>query len=74
MNAAFSIGDMRRGDWKQVRNLYAEGLATGLAAFMTDPPRWDAWDAGHLNTGRLVARASDNTILGWAALAPVPDT
>jgi L-amino acid N-acyltransferase YncA len=75
MSAAFSIGDMRREDWKQVRDLYAEGLATGLAAFMTDPPRWDAWDEGHLETGRLVARASGSeSLLGWAALAPVPDT
>lgn len=65
---------MRREDWKQVRDLYAEGLATGLAAFMTDPPRWEAWDGGHLDTGRLVARAEDKTVIGWAALAPVPDT
>ena len=74
MSAAFSIGDMRREDWKQVRDLYAEGLATGLAAFMTDPPRWDAWDSGHLDSGRLVARGAEGTVLGWAALAPVPDT
>jgi L-amino acid N-acyltransferase YncA len=68
------IEDMGREHWKQVRDLYAEGLATGLAAFMTDPPRWDTWDAGHLDIGRLVARAADEKILGWAALAPVPDT
>lgn len=65
---------MRRDDWKQVRDLYAEGLATGLAAFMTDPPRWEDWDAGHLDIGRLVARGVDGTVTGWAALAPVPDT
>ena len=74
MGAIFSIGDMRREDWKQVRVLYAVGLATVLAAFMTDPPRWEAWDKGHLDIGRLTARASDNSSLGWAALAPVPDT
>jgi L-amino acid N-acyltransferase YncA len=69
-----AIEEMRREDWKQVRDLYAEGLATGLAAFMTDPPRWDAWDSGHLDNGRLVARGAEGTVLGWAALAPVPDT
>lgn len=69
-----SIDDMRRDDWQQVRALYAEGLATGLAAFMTDPPRWEAWNEGHLEMGRLVARRDDNTVIGWAALAPVPDT
>ena len=72
------LQDMRREDWKQVRDLYAEGLATGLAAFMTTPPGWTDWDDGHLEIGRLVARASeddgDGKILGWAALAPVPDT
>ena len=74
MTAVPSIEDMQRADWKQVRDLYAEGLATGLATFMTDPPRWDAWDSGHLDIGRLVARGGDQKILGWAALAPVPDT
>lgn len=69
-----SIEDMRRDDWTQVRALYAEGLATGLAAFMTDPPGWEDWDDGHLDTGRLVSRAADGTVSGWAALAPVPDT
>lgn len=69
-----SIDEMRREDWKKVRDLYAEGLATGLAAFMTDPPRWDDWDEGHLDIGRLVSRAADGTVVGWAALAPVPDT
>ena len=76
----FTIDAMRRQDWRQVRDIYREGLATGLAAFMTDPPRWAAWNAGHLETGRLVARGSGGPqpahaeILGWAALAPVPDT
>ncbi|MFT5485336.1 MAG: L-amino acid N-acyltransferase YncA [Paracoccaceae bacterium] len=74
MSTVSSIEDMRREDWKQVRALYAEGLATGLAAFMTDPPRWEAWDDGHLDIGRLVTRAEDKSVIGWAALAPVPDT
>jgi L-amino acid N-acyltransferase YncA len=69
-----SIEDMGRDDWKQVRTLYAEGLATGIAAFMTDPPRWESWDEGHFDIGRLVARTEDGTVIGWAALAHVPDT
>lgn len=69
-----AIDRMRRDDWKQVRQIYGAGLATGLAAFMTAPPKWDAWDTGHLELGRLVARAADGTILGFAALSPVPDT
>lgn len=70
----FEIEPMRRENWAQVRSIYAEGLATGLAAFTTTPPGWDDWNAGHLTLGRLVARAGGRGIAGWAALAPVPDT
>ena len=70
----FAIESMKPGDWDQVRAIYREGLATGLAAFMTNPPSWKAWDAGHLTVGRLVARSEDGAIAGWSALAPVPDT
>lgn len=70
----FTIDDMRKHDWKQVRNIYREGLATGLAAFMLDPPIRKVWDAGHLMVGRFVARTDNAAIVGWSALAPVPDT
>lgn len=70
----FTIETMQRDDWKQVRAIYSEGLAKGLAAFMTTPPKWGAWNVGHLDIGRLVARGEDRTILGFAALSPVPDT
>ena len=78
----FTIDTMRHADWAPVKAIYRAGLASGLAAFMTDPPGWRAWDAGHLPLGRLVARAPGNTggdtgggpLLGFSALAPVPDT
>mgnify|MGYP006919307977 CR=1 FL=1 len=70
----FAIDAMRRSDWKQVRAIYREGLATGLAAFMLAPPGWKVWDSGHLTIGRLVARTDEAAIAGWSALAPVPDT
>lgn len=69
-----SIDDMHRDDWTQVRAIYGAGLATGLAAFMTAPPKWGSWNAGHLELGRLVARSDGGTITGFAALSPVPDT
>lgn len=34
-------------------------------------PAWSAWDASHLASCRLIARAADGTIEGWAALSPV---
>ena len=70
----FTIDRMKRTDWGQVRKIYGEGLATGLAAFMSEPPTWGTWNSGHLTTGRLVARDADGRIVGWSALAPVPDT
>jgi L-amino acid N-acyltransferase YncA len=70
----FAIDGMRRADWAQVRGIYREGLATGLAAFMRTPPGWKTWDARHLPLGRLVARHRDGAVVGWAALTPVPDT
>jgi phosphinothricin acetyltransferase len=71
---SFTIGEMSERDWANVRRIYAEGLATGLAAFTTTPPGWKDWDAGHLALGRLVARSDDGAVSGFAAMAPVPDT
>ncbi|MDE0781192.1 MAG: hypothetical protein OSB67_10640 [Alphaproteobacteria bacterium] len=70
----FTIKEMHRDDWTQVRAIYGEGLATGMAAFMTAPPKWASWNAGHLKLGRLVARSDDGGILGFVALSSVPDT
>lgn len=65
---------MRPDDWPAVRAIYAAGIATGNATFETDPPTWDAWDAGHLADHRLVATVGANDdVAGWAALAPVSD-
>ena len=72
------IGAMKRKDWVQVRTIYGQGLATGIAAFMMFSPVWKVWDAGHLPLARTVAREDasegDGRVLGWAALAPVADT
>jgi L-amino acid N-acyltransferase YncA len=60
----------RREHWDAVRRIYAEGIATGNATFQTEPPEWEAFDAGHLALCRWVAEA-EGVILGWAALSPV---
>lgn len=66
----FRIEPMLASDWPQVRAIYEEGIATGQATFETEAPSWEAWDAGHLSTCRLVARGAEG-LLGWAALSPV---
>jgi len=68
------IDPMQRKDWAQVKTIYGQGLATGVAAFMSVPPTWKEWDAGHLAFGRIVARDQAGRVLGWSALAPAPDT
>jgi phosphinothricin acetyltransferase len=58
--------------WEAVKQIYAEGIATGNATFQTAVPSWEEWDAAHVKNSRLIAK-EDETILGWAALTPVSD-
>ena len=64
------IAGMTAGDWDGVRAIYLEGIATGNATFEKSAPDWERWDAGHLQSCRLLARAAGE-VLGWAALSPV---
>ncbi len=57
-------------DWEACREIYRAGIATGDATFETDVPEWDAWDAAHVDTPRLVARESTQ-VIGWASLSRV---
>ena len=72
------IEAMAAGDWPEAGRIYAQGIATGDATFQTEVPAWEAWDAAHLPSCRLVARAAraaseqpGGPLLGWAALSPV---
>jgi phosphinothricin acetyltransferase len=64
------VDAMRAEDWPAVRDVYAEGIATGQATFEESPPSWEDWDREHLPECRLVARR-DGRVVAWAALAPV---
>lgn len=57
-------------DWPAVRNVYAEGIATGNATFATEIPGWDKWNSSHLPGCRLVA-SNQEEVIGWAALGLV---
>jgi len=63
-----SIEAMTPQDWRAIRAIYLEGIATGNATFETSAPEWEKWDAGHIQTGRLVARLNGE-VLAWAALS-----
>lgn len=69
---SISIKSLNSGYWEEVRAIYLEGIATGLATFETDAPTWEEWDARHLPFARIIANAeADRALLGWAALSPV---
>ncbi|MDQ2856113.1 MAG: N-acetyltransferase family protein [Acidobacteriota bacterium] len=64
------ITKLRPEHWDKVREIYLDGLGTGLASFETEAPSWDQWDAAHLSSVRLVALSGD-LVTGWAALSSV---
>ncbi|PPF19053.1 GNAT family N-acetyltransferase [Rathayibacter sp. AY1A7] len=57
-------------DWAAVEAIYREWIETGHATFEAESPTWEAFDAGKLDVGRLVA-VDGEQILGWAALSEV---
>lgn len=65
------IAPMLPNDWPEVEEIYQDGIDTLQATFETQTPNWEAWDAGHLASPRLVAKSTNGSILGWAALSPV---
>ena len=67
---AIRIVPMLADVWPEVRAIYIEGIAAGLASFETEPPSWEAWDSAHCPDCRFVARDGAN-IVGFAALSPV---
>jgi L-amino acid N-acyltransferase YncA len=67
---SIEIAPMQPSDWADVRRIYEDGIATGLATFETEAPTWEAWDASHRPECRFVARR-DGRVVGWVALSRV---
>jgi phosphinothricin acetyltransferase len=66
------IRPLEPADWEAVRDIYAEGIATGNATFETEVPDWETWDRTHLERCRFVGE-SDTGLDGWSALSGVSD-
>ena len=63
---------MVESDWPDIAKIYQAGIATGHATFETAPPAdWAAFAAGKHPNLSVVAAASTDRILGWAAASPV---
>ncbi|MDW2797584.1 N-acetyltransferase family protein [Clostridium boliviensis] len=67
----YKIDEMKAADWTQVAEIYEEGIKTKIATFQSEAPSWEDWNKSHCESCRLVARADDDIIFGWAALSPV---
>jgi phosphinothricin acetyltransferase len=65
-----TIDKMQPSDWKAVKQIYEEGIATGNATFQAQVPEWEAWNNDHLKHSRIVAR-ENGSVIGWAALTAV---
>src|SRR3954453_10981273 len=70
MTTEWVIAVMSPADWADVRRIYEDGIATGIATFETEAPEWEAWDAAHRPECRFVARRGRDTV-GWIALSRV---
>lgn len=66
------IRQMIASDWIDVKNIYAEGIATKNATFQTCASNyhWDEWDKSHLSICRYVA-VNRNHVIGWVMLSPI---
>lgn len=64
------VRPMESDDWLAVEEIYAQGIATGLATFETTTPTWEGFTASRLPAHRFVA-AVDGEVLGWAAVSAV---
>jgi L-amino acid N-acyltransferase YncA len=64
----YRVEPLTLADWPSVRRIHAEGIETGDATLEREPPDWDHFDRSHRHDCRLVARAPDDSVVGWTAL------
>jgi len=67
---AYSIREMNKTDWNQVKEIYQQGIDTNLATFQTDCPTYEEFDQSHLEDCRYVA-IDGNIVVGWTVLSAV---
>jgi phosphinothricin acetyltransferase len=65
-----TIRKMHQDDWYTVREIFIQGMNTGIASLEESAPDWESWNAGHLQACRLIAEQEGDTV-GWLALSPV---
>ncbi|MGQ3676894.1 GNAT family N-acetyltransferase [Tenacibaculum discolor] len=61
---------LTQNHWKEVAEIYKEGVATKNATFRTKVPNWEEWNTSHHQHTRFIV-TEGNKVLGWCAIAPV---
>lgn len=71
-NPALTFSPMTEADWPDVRRIYAEGIATGIATFESAPPDvWTDFIKTKIADCCLIARDTVGAVAAWAVLIPV---
>jgi L-amino acid N-acyltransferase YncA len=70
--ADVTVRALADADWDAVLRIYAEGIATGNAAFLTEVPGRKSLQKRWLPDHRWVAEL-DGEVVGWTAAAPASD-
>lgn len=69
---ALTFPQMTEADWPEVRRIYAEGIATGIATFEGAPPEtWADFIKTKIADCCLLARDSSGNAAAYAVLIPV---
>lgn len=54
--------------WKEISEIYYEGIKSGSSTFQTKVPSWEEWDNGHIRECRYIA-LEEGEVIGWIALS-----
>lgn len=57
-------------NYNEIKEIYRQGIETGLATFETETKSWEQWNQSYLPVCRIAYIFNDK-IVGWAALSPV---
>lgn len=64
------VRSFTKTDWGAVSQIYTEGIATGLATFETEAPKWELWNEKYIKHCRIVAEINGG-VVGFAVLSQV---
>ena len=64
------IRTFKTTDWTSVSEIYAQGIATGIATFETEVPSFEVWDSKFIKKCRFVAE-NDERVIGFGVLSQV---